>query len=220
MPRLTMVRVVSVLLVLVGLYPSTQPAWADRVQLDFEELSGMNYWAGNSIPAASQLGDTYLGSHGVRFASGSPFVAVVELGAGHATSGINGIGGSTPGGVLTYSSAYPIVISFFSPGDPETAAVTDYVRILGDLQGSPEQVVTLTAYDRAWNLLMSVDVADVGGCVMEISCPGIHAVEFLGPPDGMYGGVALDDLVFTSVYVPAAPVESSSWGSIKALFTE
>jgi hypothetical protein len=188
--------------------------------LDFEELIGMNYWAGNVIPAESQLSGAYLGAYGVRFSSGSPFVAVVELGAGHATSGVNGIGGSTPEGVLTYSSAYPIVISFFSPGDPGTQAVTDSVCILGDLQGSPEQIVTLNAYDQGWNLIGSTSVSDVGGAVLEVAVQGIHAVEFLGPADGMYGGVALDDLTFTPVYVSAAPVEWSSWACIKALFVE
>ena len=193
---------------------------SSAVQLDFEDLTGMNYWAGNSIPVESRLADTYLLAHGVRFRSGSPFVAVVELGAEHATSGVNGVGGSTPDGVLTYSSAWPVVVEFYVPGAPSTIAVTDSVSWLGDLQGSPEQIVTLNAYDHTWSLIGSVSVADVGGALLEIVAPGIHAVEFLGPPDGTNGGVALDDLAFAALREPICPVESSSWGRIKSLFCQ
>src|SRR5688500_5065468 len=74
---------------------------AQNVTLNFEDRSGMTFLPGNPVPASAQLRDQYLLSHGVRFGSQStPYVAVVALGSGHATSGINGIGGVNVGGLL------------------------------------------------------------------------------------------------------------------------
>jgi hypothetical protein len=68
-------------------------ARAELMVIDFEGLSAMTFISGNPIPPSAQLSDTFLFTHGVRFSSGSPYVAVVDLGVGHATSGTNGIGG-------------------------------------------------------------------------------------------------------------------------------
>jgi hypothetical protein len=68
------------------------------------------------IPQSARLYDQLLSS-GVVFTSGSSYVSVIRLGQGHATSGVNGIDGSTPDGRREDPSS-PIVISFFKPGDP------------------------------------------------------------------------------------------------------
>ena len=54
---------------------------------------------GSTIPAADTLSDQLLHTDGVEFRSGSgvPYIAVVTLGLGHATSGTNGIGGMSLG---------------------------------------------------------------------------------------------------------------------------
>jgi len=156
----------------------------------------MTFIAGNPIPPEARLSDAFLLTHGVRFSSGSPYVAVVDLGIGHATSGTNGIGGSTPAGVLTYDRQFPIVVSFFDPSDPSTPAVTDFVSVRGDLLGSG-LLVTLNAFDIAGHLIASFTTTDDGGETLSVSAPGIHSVQFLGTNDT--AGVALDDLTFNRV---------------------
>src|SRR2546422_1945722 len=92
--------------------------------IDFEGLPGMPN-AIVPVPTSSQLSDQFLSTLGVQFSSGSPYVAVVDLGFGHPTSGRNAIGGTTPGGLLTYNAAYPIVATFFDPSNPTTPGITD-----------------------------------------------------------------------------------------------
>src|SRR5579883_1523264 len=96
-------------------------AQAQNVTIDFEDLSGMNFVDGNPVPDASKLTTQYLTKYGVTFDSGGGYAAVVQLGTNHATSGVNGIGGSTPDGLLTYSKQYPITIRFFDPTHPNNA---------------------------------------------------------------------------------------------------
>src|SRR5213593_720331 len=81
---------------------------AASATIDFESLPGMPN-AIIAVPASSQLSDQFLSTLGVRFSSASPYAAIVDLGFGHPTSGRNAIGGTTPGGFLTYDAAYPIV---------------------------------------------------------------------------------------------------------------
>ena len=76
--------------------------------------------------------DQFLSTLGVSFSSGSPYVAAVGLGEGHATSGINGIGGTTPGGFLTYDGVFPIIAT----GDPPTASLSEQGRGPGAKTGS------------------------------------------------------------------------------------
>jgi hypothetical protein len=177
-------------------------ARAELMIIDFEGFGAMPYSDIKSpIPPSARLSDAFLFTHGVRFSSGSPYVAVVDLGVGHATSGTNGIGGSTPTGVLTYDHNFPIVMSFFDPSDPSRPAVTDFISVRGDLRGE-RQSVTLNAFDVDGNLITSFTTTNVGGEALSISAPGIHSVQFLGTEDTH--GVALDDLTFNSV-TPAAP---------------
>src|SRR5262245_65531907 len=89
---------------------------AELMIIDFEGFGTMPFFdVKNPIPPHARLSDAFLFTHGVRFSSGSPFVAVVDLGVGHATSGTNGIVGSTPTGALTDDSNFPIDVSYFEP---------------------------------------------------------------------------------------------------------
>jgi hypothetical protein len=63
------------------------PSHAQDITLDFDSLPSMTYFSGNPVPAEAQLSDQYLSTDGIRFSSISNYVAVVDLGAGHATSG-------------------------------------------------------------------------------------------------------------------------------------
>jgi hypothetical protein len=193
--------IVAVVILVFWMFVAGQ-ARAELIVIDFEGLSAMTFISGNPIPPSARLSDAFLFTHGVKFSSGSPYVAVVDLGVGHATSGTNGIGGSTPTGVLTYDRQFPIVVSFFDPSDPSMPAVTDFVSVRGDLQGSG-QSITLNAFDVDGNLIASFTTTDDGGATLSVSAPGIHSVQFLGTQD-VVGGVALDDLTFNRV-TPAGP---------------
>src|SRR5688572_221428 len=74
--------------------------------VDFENFSGMSFFGGTPVPGFAQLSSQLLSSHGLLFGSesSSPFVAVVFLGANHAVSGINGIGGVDSSGLLSYAT--------------------------------------------------------------------------------------------------------------------
>jgi hypothetical protein len=184
---------------------SAAMALAQPLTIDFEGLDGMTYFSGNPIPLQSRLSDQFLSTLGVRFSSGSPYVAVVNLGLGHATSGINGIGGATPADILTYDRNFPIVAMFFSPLAPNTPAVTDFVAVRIDQAGGSGFSVTLNAFDVTGSLVGFVTSPDIGGARLEISAPAIHSVQFLGTRDN-FGGVALDDFAFN----PVTPVPEPS----------
>jgi hypothetical protein len=169
---------------------------ASTVTLNFDSLPSMDYFSGAPIPAAAQLSTQYLDTYGVSFTSVNPYVAVVNLGVGHATSGTNGIGGSTPVGILTYDRQYPIIATFFSPSHPHATGITDFVSLRGDLAGS-NRPITLNAYDVNHQLIATFTTLDVGGATLSVAAPGIHSVEFLGTADTF--GVAVDDFTFNSV---------------------
>jgi hypothetical protein len=196
-----LIAVVRVSLIVAALIPFWMLVPADArtelIVIDFEGLDAMTFFSGNPIPDSARLSDAFLPTHGVRFSSGSPYVAVVDLGVGHATSGTNGIGGSTPAGVLTYDRQYPIVISFFDPGNPSVPAVTDFVSVRGDNGGSGLPI-TLNAFDVEGNLIASFTTVDAGGATLTVAAVGIHSVQFVGTRDEE-GGVALDDLTFNPV---------------------
>jgi hypothetical protein len=176
---------------------------ASAATIDFEGLAGMDN-AIVPVPAASQLSDQYLSTLGVRFSSGSPYVAVVNLGLFHTTSGINGIGGSTPEGLLTYDAMFPIVATFFDPNDPTTPATTDLVSLRIDFAATSGLNVTLNAFDLHGQLISSFVTPDVGGATLQVSAPGIHSVQFIGTTDNT--GAAVDDFEFN----PLVPVPEPS----------
>src|SRR5687768_15931443 len=83
-----------------------------------------------TIPTGARLSTQLQMSDGVSFSSAAGYVAVVRLGSGHATSGVNGIGGVSASNILKYNQ--PVVITFTMPGSPATPAITDFVSIRGD----------------------------------------------------------------------------------------
>jgi uncharacterized delta-60 repeat protein len=174
------------------------------IVLDFEGLTGMDPNSGNSIPEASRLSDQFLTSFGIRFSSGSPYIGVVELGGCHATSGINGLGGSTSDGLLTYAPANPIVAEFFNPFNPTQPATTDFVSLRIDLDGGSGLFVTLEAFDADGNLLASQTSPDIGGAILQVATPGIHSVRYRGTADQL--GAAVDDFRFN----PVTPIPIST----------
>jgi len=151
-------------------------------------VGSMSNSPGAAIPAAAQLSDFYLASRGVRFSSESPFVAVVDLGLGHATSGSFGIGGSTASGTLSYGTS--IFIDFLNPANPAQLATTSSFAIRGD-QIPAGGTVTLFAYGATGNLLGTASFTDLGGTTFGLDLAGMQRVEIRGP-----GNVALDDLDF------------------------
>lgn len=173
-----------------------------NVLIDFEGLSGMP--SGNTVvPVQSQLSDQFLSTQGVSFRSqDQSFVAVVQLGSGHAASGINGIGGVRADGRLFYSQ--PIIASFFLPGDASTMAVTDMVSVRGDLIGT-NQGVYLRAFDVNGIQIASDTEVDVNGvgATLSVSAAGIHSVSFFSQANN----VAFDDFQFGTL--TAVPEPSS-----------
>lgn len=161
--------------------------------IDFEGLASMTYFSGNPIPDSAKLSTQLVSTYGVAFASADPWVAVVNLGLNHATSGINGLGGSRDNGILTYSNAFPISFEFFDPSNAATKATTDFVSIRGDLAAG-WQVIYLRAYDLFGNQIAETSEIDSGGSTLSISAQGIHSVRFFGTED--IGGVAIDDFSF------------------------
>jgi hypothetical protein len=177
-----------------------QPAGAVPVVVDFDQFTGMDFAPDEPIAESARLADQLMPSLGVRFSSGSPYVAVVNMGPGHAVSGLNAIAGSTPEGLLTYDRSYPIEISFCQPGNPSVPAVTNFVSIQGDLWGNG-QPITLNAFDVNGKIIGSATATDTGGTLLEVSAAGINRVQFLGTTND--GGVACDNLTFNpTVYVP------------------
>lgn len=172
-------------------------AQGPAVFIDFEGLASMDYHSGSLIPVNARLSDQMASTYGVTFSSGAPYVPVVDLGEGHAVSGVNGIGGSTPDNLLTYDEAYPILFTFVDPTDPTKPGITDFVSIRGDLGGNGSPVnVKLEAFDVYGNLIGSDVVQDTGGELLIVRAPGIHTARFTGVPTPQYGGAALDDLRF------------------------
>ena len=171
---------------------------AQPIIIDFEGRAGMTFWTGNPIPENCRLGDQMLEEYGVVFSSGEPYVAVVELGAGHAASGVIGISGARPGAILTYAPQWPVAIEFFDPTGSGAPAVTECVSWRGDMIGSGVSV-TLNAYGIDGQLLDSATAVDEGGTLVSVSGAGIHRVEFLGANDN--AGMALDDLTFSPLRI-------------------
>src|SRR5438067_842749 len=126
------------------------------VLVDFESFPGMFLESPTPIPVASRLSNQLLSTSGVLFSSGSPYVPVVNLGAGHAISGTNGIGAATAAGTLTYNVSSPITISFFDPQHTSVPATTHFVQVKGDMDPVVGPSATLSAYNLQGQLITSV----------------------------------------------------------------
>src|SRR3989475_7281109 len=129
-------------------------------------VTGMAFLDGMPVPLDARLGAQLQLSDGVSFSSiaGSSivgYVALVNLGSGHATSGVNGIGGVDAANTLRYNS--PVMITFTLPGDPSTPAITNFVSIRGDQFAVVGGSATMEAFDVNGLSLGSVTAADVAG---------------------------------------------------------
>jgi len=163
-----------------------------EVILSFEEFTGMSNAPGASIPIAARLSDQYLAVHGLVFASTSPYVAVVNIGVGHAADGRNALGGSTATGTLSYVAANPINGHFFQPGNRDVPYVTDFISVTGDRFGA-NGTMRLQAYNVNGQLIQEVTAIDAGLTEIRITTPTpvIHRFSFIGT-----GNVAIDKVRF------------------------
>src|SRR5688572_25652809 len=153
-------------------------ALVGEVLISFESIPGLTQFAfypdGSAVPTGARLSTQLQMSDGVSFSSTAGYVALVRLGTGHATSGINGIGGVNASNVLKYNQ--PVVITFSMPGSPSSPAVTDFVSIRGDRLQSTGSA-TMQAFDVNGTLIESATAADVsGGLTLSLSVPNIHSI--------------------------------------------
>jgi len=174
---------------------------ADVMTIDFDEplpgglVADPSFFAGTAAPSTSFLSNQYE-SDGALFSTvgGLPEVSIIDLGAGHAPTGNNGIGALSTAGNLDYF--LPVDITFVAPGTT-TAAVTDSVSIVGDDIPSFGQVY-FAAYDINGNLIQSGQVEDEGDSVFSITAAGIHSFQIYS----QNGDVAYDHLQFGTPVVP------------------
>ena len=171
----------------VAIAVSAQPLGAQTL-VNFDLFTAVSLFPGTSVTAASQLGSQLLGL-GVRFSSSSSYVAVVNLGAGHATSGANGIGGTTAAGTVSY--AEPIRISFWDPANITTRGITTFVRIRGD-RIPVGGTISMMLYDPLGMLLSTVTVPDAVGAMLTYTGVNVHSAELTSTNNQ----VAFDDLEF------------------------
>ena len=171
--------------------------------ITFENIPGMTpmspFWDNTDVPPdmpsapSSRLGTQLQVSDGVSFSSDAGYVALVNLGSGHATDGVAGIGGVTAANVLKYHS--PVIITFTMPGDPTIPAVTNSVSIRGDNFPNTSGLgfATIEAFDVNGVLLKSVkDVPDAVGFTLSISVANIHSVRITQT----LSDIAFDELHF------------------------
>jgi hypothetical protein len=176
---------------------------AEGVVLNFDELTATGaYSQGVAVPANARLSTQYLASSGIRFASGSAYVAVGNYGSAAATSGSNGIAGTSAGGAFDYAA--PVTFSFWDPANPAAPATTNFFSVRGDRDPTGGGVqVTVSAFDLNGALLGSNTQTDSGGETWTLSLAGIHSVVFPGTSaNPSFGGIALDDVTFNPVTVP------------------
>lgn len=192
-----------------GLLAATVPllfggnSYGQSVTVDFENLSGMSFFGGTPVPESAQLSGQFLSSHGLSFSSDSsrPFVAIVSLGANHAASGINGIGGVDSSGLLSYSTAFRV--EFFLPSNPSAPAATDFVSIRGDLIANGNHPVTLEAFDLSGALLGTTTQIDSQPWTLSYSGAGIHSIRVSQAPSAF--SAAFDDLTFNPLVAVPEP---------------
>jgi hypothetical protein len=163
-----------------------------ETMLSFEEFTGMANSPGAVIPVNARLSDQYLAVHGLVFASTSPYVAVVNIGAGHAADGRNALGGSTVSGALSYAPVNPINGHFFQPGNRDIPYVTDFISVTGD-RFPAFGTMRLQAYNVNGQLIQEVTAIDAGLTEIRITTPtpAIHRFSFIGT-----GNVAIDKVRF------------------------
>ena len=120
---------------------------------------------------------------------------------GHAVSGVNGLGGVTASGILTYGSDGNITASFFDPLNPGVPGVTDYFGLTTDTWGDNQQV-SLAAYDQNDKLIDQLFVSDHRSTNLSFSrsSADIHKIQFF-----CSGTAAVDNITFNQVHSPVVP---------------
>jgi hypothetical protein len=173
--------------------------------IDFENppaglVPNGSYIAGTAVSANAELTNQFE-NLGAIFTTvgGSPFAALIDLGAGHAVSGTNGIGTVDTNGNLDYTLDLDIFLVV--PGTL-TPAVTDAISIQGDEISIPGNVV-FSAYDVNGNLVASGTQPDTPGGTYALSAAGIHEFRL----HSTSGTVAYDNLSFD---VPTNPDGASA----------
>jgi hypothetical protein len=198
-------------LALAVLVPSMVLASGERAGADlitFEVVPGVTalgtFFDGTPVPVEARLSNQLQLSEGVSFSSTPGYVALVNLGVGHATSGVSGIGGVNAADALRYNS--PVIITFTLPGEAGTPAVTDFVSIRGDNFPVAGGSATMEAFDVNGVLLGSVTVADEAGLTLSLSIPNIHSVRLTQTRSD----IAYDDLRFNALsHVGHAPTANA-----------
>ncbi len=176
-------------------------------KIDFEMVEGVTPGGINgAVAAESRLSNQLQARYGVSFASISedipaidkPYVALVKLGEGHATSGVNGIGSVSASDTVAYST---MIIMFTMPANPSTAAVTNQVSIRGDQNASVGKA-SIEAFDVNRVSLGKETYNDIaGGLTMFIARPNIHSI--ILRQDSRT--IAFDDLAFNPLMPAPAP---------------
>ncbi len=192
-------------LICLGLIVLAGNLWANII--DFEDLlpsslSAMStFISGNTVPGSAIIADKY-SDMGIVFEN----AALVELGFGHAPSGINGIGGIDSDGNLDYGAL--ITVNFVSLVNGSDG-VTDYFSVTTDLLGYSGNTITLYGYDIDGNYIGSSGFTEgSGGTVVELTGIGYFHSVIIDETYGITGGIALDlveygDVVAYPSIVPA-----------------
>jgi hypothetical protein len=177
-----------------------------RIVLDFDELGrGMPTFEGARIPDGAKISTQYASRYGITFRSGSDYASLVTFSQlGESASGYNGLGGSTPDGIMTYDSDYPTLLTFVDPAHPSRPATTDFVSLRCDTNGTKTTYVTLNAYDNQGRRIATDSELDYDGTYLHVAAPGIHTAQFIGN-HGANIGASIDDVTF-DVVQPAAVV--------------
>jgi hypothetical protein len=190
-------------------------AQADTL-LTFEDpqFTAMSNSPGSAVPVSAQLSNQYLAVNGALFASGAGYVAIVDHDPVFTPSPPNVIGGTNANGTLNYDA--PIFVSFFLPSSTSTLAITNSVKVLGDLIPLGSGSATLTAFDAFGNVIGTNTQPDTGpigtGLTLSITTSGIHSVEITETNDT----IGFDNFQFgplSAVPTSAVP-EPSTWAMI------
>ncbi len=194
--------------------PESYPgSMSQFVLIDFDSIPGMRNVPGSLVPETSRLTDQFLSAYGVRFRSAAGYAAVCiheDPGWAEAGNPIGGfpapthsapnvLGGTTADGKMAYSG--PITITFHDPANPEGPAVTDYVRIRGEMAPLDGASAKMEAFGLDGKLLGSVsDFDSSAGLTLSISLPGIHSIRLTQQNSGEpFGTIGFDNLEFHPV---------------------
>ncbi len=162
--------------------------------INFDNLPAIAPGSG-FIPVADRLSNQ-LSNLGVTFSTGLGADYVPVVGPSDAVSPPNQIWLATTDNTLVLSLPYYAVINFVDPSNPSVDAVTDFVSIRGDVDGS-SNTLTMEAFDVNGDLIGTDTQPDTGGETVSVSTPGIQSVHIImSTPQGQVGGIGLDNLMF------------------------